>query len=347
MQILFTGYYFNHFSGSQVYICEMAQHLQSKGYSITIVSPNITDNFVESLKNKNILLVNEKNINLDIEYDIIFALHYPIINHLIAKKIKYKKIVNICLSPFAKLESPVNFHKKLDILIANSQETRNKMINTDNVDEQKVVVLPNFLPDEYINYKFEQHKQLKKIVIISNHIPKELKEINNILQDVDIDYIGLEYVQTEITPEFLSSYDAVISIGKTIQYSLGMKIPVYEYDCFGGCGYITLENYETEKAFNFSGRATNRKLCAEEIAHELKANFNKATINSEKLKELAIKDFSYKNIDKIMEKISKIRNSPMIEKKDLYTFKLYQRIKGINNIRHIYILGFRVFSYEK
>lgn len=72
-----------------------------------------------------------------------------------------------------------------------------------------------------------------------------------------------------ITPEILSKYDVITTIGKTVQYALALGIPVYEYDHFGGDGYITKDNVNLEEMYNFSGRATRRKLTGAEICDEI------------------------------------------------------------------------------
>ncbi len=339
MNILFTGYYFDHFSGSQKYICEMAHYLKSQNTQIKIfiASPNISTEIREMLEKQDLHLVYYTQLDLTICYDLVFALHYPIIEKLLFKGLHYKKIINICLSSIAKLERPLFFHNKLNMIIVHNKNLK-KILISKKVKDDKIFILPNFLPPDFINYNFTPPQQLKKIAIISNHVPEELKKLANILDNIEIDYIGTGHIQVDVIPEFLAQFDAVISIGKTVQYCLGMQIPIYEYDHFGGCGYINLHNYEEEKNTNFSGRFTQRIINAQEIASELINNYQETVTQTTALKEMAIYDFSCKNIDVVMEKIEKLPNTPSLNIfKPFFLLKdrtIYEKMFSIKKVRN-------------
>lgn len=64
-------------------------------------------------------------------------------------------------------------------------------------------------------------------------------------------------------------FDAVLTIGKTVQYSLSMGIPCYIYDHFGGEGWLTPETFDREAFYNFSGRSTKRFVGGDLITDEL------------------------------------------------------------------------------
>lgn len=123
------------------------------------------------------------------------------------------------------------------------------------------------------------------------------------MPDVQIDFFGYgEKAYQPITPEILSRYNVVISIGKTVQYALGMGIPVYNYDHFGGSGYITLQNYKKEEFHNYSGRSFCRKISAREIARELTDNYLSTLEQASALRQMAIKNYLLStHIDEIMQ----------------------------------------------
>jgi hypothetical protein len=60
-----------------------------------------------------------------------------------------------------------------------------------------------------------------------------------------------------ITSKILLQYDAIITIGKTAQFALALGIPLYNYDYFGGPGWITPHNLDLEESYNFAGRKMN------------------------------------------------------------------------------------------
>ena len=313
--ILFTAYYCNYLSGSLIYVLEMCSYLLSKydNVCIYIASPNVSDQIALLAKQKGVKICLLKKISCDIVWDVVFALHAPVLVYLLRNSLKYKKIINIVLSPFAELEIPAPFHEQLAIIVVNSEETKQKIIKVDNVSSAKIFVLPNFIPDDFVAvHPSLKTAKLKNIAVISNHVPDELRHLLNILKNVVVDYIGIEFEQKEITPNLLSQYDLIISIGKTVQYALGMCIPVFEYDKFGGCGYIYVENIDKEAEKNFSGRTTNRKLSAQQIAEEIKAGFAKAVSQRLALQKIALQYFSINNIDLLIKQIEKAPITPKI-----------------------------------
>ena len=112
-----------------------------------------------------------------------------------------------------------------------------------------------------------------------------------------------------ITPEILSNYDVIISIGKTIQYSLGLGIPSYEYDHFGGNGYISVDNIDEEAQNIFSGLPQRRKLSSKQIAHELLSEYPHIYLQVKDLKSISIERFLLsKNIKKLLQIIDDLPN---------------------------------------
>lgn len=108
------------------------------------------------------------------------------------------------------------------------------------------------------------------IAIISNHVPNELFEARRLLkkQGITTDIIGKQGKVEEVTPAVLERYDAIITIGKTVQYCLCAGKPVYIYDQFGGFGYLNSDSFQACSALNFSGRRGQR-FTAEHIANDV------------------------------------------------------------------------------
>ena len=69
----------------------------------------------------------------------------------------------------------------------------------------------------------------------------------------NISYFGGKN-NVRITPDLLLKFDLILTIGKTVQYGLVLGIPVYNYDHFGGDGYITLQNIDFESNYGFTGK---------------------------------------------------------------------------------------------
>ncbi|TFD29397.1 glycosyltransferase family 4 protein [Cryobacterium cryoconiti] len=120
----------------------------------------------------------------------------------------------------------------------------------------------------------------RRITVVSNHIPPELvAAFEGLREHFDLDVIGsqteLGATPRRVTPDTLAGTDAIISIGKTVQYSIVAGVPVYCYDHFGGPGWITLENIEEARWENFSGRRAGTKT-ATQIVAEISDGFDAA-----------------------------------------------------------------------
>lgn len=146
------------------------------------------------------------------------------------------------------------------------------------------------------------NKAISKVLIVSNHPPSEVKEAKKLLIDsgVRVEIYGEgQDKYAPVSPEILEKYDAVITIGKTVQYCIVGSLPVYIYDHFGGPGWLSEVDYELAKENNFSGRPFIKKK-ANEIAEEILKDYSSALDFS--LNFLAKNDDEFM-IDRVLKKL--------------------------------------------
>ena len=136
----------------------------------------------------------------------------------------------------------------------------------------------NPAPLSYGQISKKHRDELRKVLVVANYPCSELREIKDILErrNISIDYLGFCGDRYELINErIISKYDAVISIGKTVQYCLVSGIPVYIYGQYGGPGWLNKKNYAKAKKYNFSGRGFRDKT-PEEIVNDLILYYSKA-----------------------------------------------------------------------
>ena len=164
------------------------------------------------------------------------------------------------------------------------------------VPADKIEVLPNMAPDEFFEYNYSSHAILRSIAIVTNHPPREILDSVKKLKRRGFNVVIYGDCKggrpVNITPEVLAKHDVIITIGKTVQYSLAMGIPVYNYDVFGGSGYITPQNIDEEELHNFSGRSHRTKKSAAQIVDEIINNYEMAHKLSQQLKVIAKERYS-------------------------------------------------------
>lgn len=208
------------------------------------------------------------------------------------------------MSPYEQLEYPVVSaaeEKLADIILCNSQETFDVLRKYFDDSIDKIKLFQNPAPVDFYEAAQKCDKthseRLSRVAIVSNHPPTELKEAALLLQkkNVLVNFIGMgQDVTARVTPSLLNNYDAVITIGKTVQYGLAIKKPIYIYDHFGGSGYLSKDNFQENEHYNFSGRSCEKKT-AEQIADEIITNYLDAgdfvrSLSNDQLKRFLLDD---------------------------------------------------------
>lgn len=308
-KVLITQGQLKYFAGSEIVTLELAEYLLGIGVKVTILTDFIEEPIKEEfdkLKNLRVILTNDpdsETINAS-DFDLIWV-HHQLLAPTILEQLGSSKnrpfVVYHHMSSWAPVEFPIMYDAEkalADIVLFNSPETKAILNNRGAVFDSEAV-LGNPAPDYfYITAKQLKSTQTdgvpKRIAVISNHPPQEVNEAAEILQKqgVEIVFIGRQRGGTpeRITPDLLRSFDVIITIGKTVQYSLLSNVSVYCYDWFGGSGYLTLENYESNREHNFSGRGFSKKP-ASVISKELLRDYPKAVQWHDKLHNKYSQDF--------------------------------------------------------
>ena len=272
MKILLTTQFLRNFTGSEVVMFELAREFVSKNHDVTLAAFELKNPLLEKLKAIPVKVMSLPQV--EGKFDLIWSQHFPTIEHLVSRKISAAKIIFSSLSPYEPLESPPACFDKMTLFLANSDETKQTMVEM-GLEADQVLVFPNPAPQNFFNYEIRKNSELKKIAVVSNTVQPVLEECAQILEreGICMDFVGIKKTPKLVTPEVLGEYDAVITIGKTVQYCLALGIPVFVYDRFGGCGYLNKENIERAKWFNFSGRCSGVILSAGEIASRVREGF--------------------------------------------------------------------------
>lgn len=319
-KVLVTNHFLKDFTGSEIATLDLTKEFLSRGYDVTVGSFT----FADPLKSKFDLL-DVKMIDLSSakaeHFDLIWAHHFTTLDTcLIDIGITADKIIFSSLSPYEALESPPLSIDKVDLVLANSHETRGTLIEM-GIESSSIEIFPNPVSDAFFIDLTKDQFSLKKLAIVSNHIPAEIKDTVTLLGNhgIEVKIFGIEGEFKLITPDILKEFDAVITIGRTVQYCLAMGIPVYCYDRFGGPGWITSKNIENVAKHNFSGRCTNRQLSSDEIATEIIKSFSAIQSKIDFYHQFALENYSLSRlIDVIMTKISNPIKNIHHHKKDLY-----------------------------
>lgn len=320
-KILFTVAYLDGLHGSVMHVAELSSYLVNQGWDVTVASIYIDRDKIRNLFDGGVVL--EIVLNIENErFDVIWAYHFPLVGALFAKGVSCDRLVFGSLSCSEKLEIPPIFWKSCSVLHAVSWECASRLSKNYSIPLNAFTVMENLLPKNFVDFSKSPKTDLKRIVVVSNHPPEEIKRLPHYFRDdgVYVEFVGGRNSRL-VTPDLLAEFDVVVTIGKTVQYSMGLGIPVYIYDRFGGNGYVTTLNFEREKRYNFSGRPDCRKLSAGEIYKEISENYISAAKEAVCLRDIAVRDFLL--CEKVDLMLKKIETSPAFAFEEISQYELY------------------------
>ncbi|WP_053818569.1 glycosyltransferase [Clostridium sporogenes] len=337
-EVLITNNHIINYAGSEIVTLNLAKEFIRKGYKVTVGTFFYGNPMQELFEENNIVVKNLlSNEITNKKFNIIWAQHFPTLYTVLFNNYCHSdKIIINSMSPYEPLESPPVFANMLSLCIANSEETKAKLIK-ERVAEENLYIMPNPVEDEFLKY-YDKDKilNLNKICVVSNHIPYEVYEAAKLLKKygVQIDLFGVNDHAVYITPQLLKRYDAIITIGKTVQYGMSIGIPVYCYDRFGGPGWITNENFSRSYEFNFSGRCCNRRISSEQIFKEIIDGYKNAFKIRETFYRFACENFIIsKHLNNILNIIEKKQSVNLEEIKSKYSMISRQNVLYLNGLR--------------
>jgi len=262
-------------AGSELVTLELASYLQSQGAKVIVYTCFFGNPIKNIFDKRNIEVIDKQDAKLELkDFDYIWV-HHQILPKSILEGLSKRlpenmpKFIFFHMSKldYVPLEQPFIFgleEKIASKIIFNSQETKDSLIDRFFSDlSNNFELFRNPAPVEFS--KLPNHtysKTPKNILVVSNHLCPEIIEVKEKLQGQRVNVVGLGDgldKNSIISAEYLSTFDLVITIGKTVQYCLCANVPVYVYDHFGGPGYLSEDNIKIASDYNFSGRGFSKK----------------------------------------------------------------------------------------
>lgn len=293
------------FGGSEIIILELIEAF--RGYSCNVdlcinhCGEPVLD-VLRTLKITPLMISSGKTIN-PFSYDIVWNQHQLLpllLSTNLPNTLKYKTFFCFAhLSPYEPMEGPGIVCEDLfaDLIFANSQETKLKLENS-GFTHKEIDIFYNAAPNAFHTNPLKREK-LGTITVVSNHIPKEILGAATILKEqcgINFIFLGSQGpLYRRVCPSDILQSDAIICIGKTVQYAIAGNCPVFCYDRFGGPGWITLENFKTAEEYNYSGRCCSKKMSPVEIAVDIVSGFFSAADDILKINEVTKKKYALEN----------------------------------------------------
>lgn len=319
--LLCTNHMFG-WGGSELVLLELAEEFSRRNMGVHVFANEVSGELRTALINCGAQVVeNAEDVDL-FSFDLVYAQHH-VVPLILEKALNipfdttrpFPVFVYNHLSPYEPMETPGPFIEReiADIILANSSETAKKMTTFGRTFE-RIEVFPNPAPWEFGVVDDPPGEQLRRLLVVSNHLPPELETALDLVErtGVAVKRIGVQHTAHRVVPEALQAHDAVVSIGKTFQYALRAKRPVFCYDRYAGPGWLSdAESFAAAKEVNFSGRDATSPRTPQVLADEIIAGYPAArefVINfpTEEEEEFLLE----LQVDKLLKRTRKCLNEP-------------------------------------
>ncbi|WP_395244783.1 glycosyltransferase [Agromyces sp. MMS24-K17] len=300
-------------AGSEVVTYELVRHLASRGARVTVVSYGFSADWLArfaELPAVRCFRLDDGDLEAHLREDPphLAWIHHQLIPEELLRNPGGTAFVFHHMSSIQPQEFPISWELEADLaslVLFSSAVARDRHVANgwfDGIEPERVQVFGNPAPDEFFTDPPEQPPALERLVVVSNHMPPEVIEaIGSLAGEVEVTIIGRADQPgarpAPVTADTLRDADAVLTIGKTVQYALAGGRPVYCYDHFGGPGWLGDENFEVARAHTFSGRGEGfGSKDAETIVRELRGGFVAAAETAKHLRTAYAEEFRLSSV---------------------------------------------------
>lgn len=328
-RVLITQNQLFNLSGSEIVTLELAEFFSNEGCAVTVLTnvygKPIKSHF-EELDNVTVYGLHQKAAqDLDAQsFDLIW-IHHSLLTEKLARQLatpdnNYETLPIVIynhMSTLNPLEWPVNLEVEntyADLVLYVSESARD-IYHEVGVKFPNEAIFANPAPARFWEGKKKRrpiNAEKLNLLVVSNHPPIELLDALKVVEQKGhkVVYRG-RFEQAEskrISPDDISLTDIVVTIGKTVQYSLASGVMVYCYDRFGGPGFLNKDNFDRARYNNFSGRGFEQK-SSDQIIKELLGN-----IQTVAAQHVSLVDDSHKSSTYLPDAINQVVNQATASK---------------------------------
>lgn len=344
MKICISVNFLQELTGSELLAIELANECVAAGCDVDILAYKLDVDFARSQLNAAVKCFTDLD-NYDFHtVDIFYFQHQmgsvilPFLLDILDEDDDYiwPYLIFSHISINAEIETPGLYTEELfyDEIWCNSEETRQNLITKYGPRFDVARVFYNAAPRCYeTEIALQNAESLTHILAVSNHFSDEIVRALEILETkgVRVKRRGKQFDAARITADDISETQAVLTIGKTVQYALRAQRPIYCFDIYGGPGWLDANNFEKAGYHNFSGRCGPRMLTASDIADELMTGFQNAAVFSKEIEKSSLKKYELEHL--VAEFLGTAKNSRIDESRQIQTKSLTQDDQTRGHVR--------------
>lgn len=268
--VLITNAFIRNWSGSELYVRDVAIELIKRGYKPIVYSPRIGE-LAEELRIKSIPVVTDLN-SIRVKPDLIHGQHHLETMTALAH-FPETPAVFFCHGWLPWEETPP-FHPRIIRFVTVSDALHDRLVYEFGIPAEKVTTILNSVDLERFRPRPPLPAIPKRALVFNNRVNKV-----NILgivhaacahNGIVVDVVGYENGNASKSPETqLSNYDIVFAVGRAALESLATGAAVICCSLEGAGKMVTTKNLEWLQRNNFGIRILNLPLTAEVLSAEI------------------------------------------------------------------------------
>jgi hypothetical protein len=268
--VLFTNAFISNWTGSELYIRDVAVELIKRGHKPIVYSPQIGE-LTEQLRSKSIPVVTDLN-SIRVKPDIIHGQHHLETMTALAH-FPGTPAVFFCHGWLPWEETPL-IHPRILQYVVVSQALNDRLVYECGIPAEKVTTILNSVDLD----KFRPRPNLParpKRALLFNSRSNEADLLSIVRQactqnDILVDAMGYGSGNSTSHPETeLPKYDVVFAVGRSALESLAIGAAVICCGVDGAGQMVCMHNLELLRSNNFGIRILNRPLTADVLSTEL------------------------------------------------------------------------------
>jgi hypothetical protein len=287
-------------AGSEVVTFELASHFANNGANVLVATFGVSEEWsarFAALPATEVLRYDDPQLTARIEaqHPDIAWIHHGVIPGALLRNPGETRFVFHHMSAYQFQEFPHSPRVEAALasaIVFPAAETLEAQLASGlyaDVDESLLSVFGNPAPDEFARESPPKPEKLRRLLVVSNHPPLELEDAVRVIADRGVEVVRFGGSPTDpqpkrlVRPADIHDVDAVVSIGKTVQYALVAGVPAFVYDHFGGPGWLVETHFDAARHANFSGRGFTERT-ADALADEILDGFAAAVAEAEALR---------------------------------------------------------------